>query len=114
MASRGRSKDAHTTYTHRLMMEHESKGKNPARQLEPDEPEHEEMEMAHNHRESYSPQAAYDEQPRDTVDVKLAALVGSQELEVLIALKCNEIFRGITKGLLNCERYKRDRDKTDT
>ena len=114
MASRGRSKDAHTNYTHRLMMERESKGKNPARQLEPDEPEHEEMEMAHNHRESYSPQAAYDEQPRDTVDVKLAALVGSQELEVLIALKRNEIFCGITKGLLNFERYRRDRDETDT
>src|SRR6266576_6346112 len=41
-------------------------------------------------------------------------MIGPQELEVLVVLKRNEILRGIMKGLLNFERFRRNRDESDS
>ncbi len=112
MASRGRVRnDNYTPLRCCMPPRFESKGKEPvySRTREYDDAQLDE-EQQHD---SVSP-VTQDESVLDAIDAKLAAMAGPQELEVLVALKRNEILRGITKGLLNFERFRRDRYESDS
>src|SRR6266576_3007614 len=112
MASRGRVRnDDYTPLRCCMPPRFESKGKETvySRTREYDDAQLDE-EQQHD---SVSP-VMQDKSVLDAIDAKLAAMAGHQELEVLVALKRNEILRGITKGLLNFERFRRDRDESDS
>ena len=110
MAPRGRTRDTYMLFLQHASQEREPKGKEREFLYET---AYDDAEAVQEQQELPSSPVLLDRQ-RDVVDAKLASLVGPQELEVLIVLKRNEIFHGITKGLLSFERFRRGQDETDS
>ncbi|KAF8314555.1 hypothetical protein F5887DRAFT_929705, partial [Amanita rubescens] len=110
MTSRGCIRNDEYTPLRYCPLPHEAKGKEPAYSQEQ---EYDDARSDQGQQHNSVLPVTQDELMLDAIDAKLAALVGPQELEVLVVLKRNEILHGITKGLLNFERYRRDRDEAE-